>query len=70
MVGFGVVGFGNDVDDVEDVDTALGGEIFTADEGRSNGYEFAPFVGILGDFKTHGLDAHDCFCGIQDVPGY
>lgn len=64
-----MVGLGNDVDDVEDVDTALGGEILTAYEGRSNGHEFASFVGNLGDFKAHGLDAHDCFCGIQDVPG-
>ena len=69
-VGFGVVGLGYDVDDVEDIDATLGGEILAADEGRSDGYEFAPFVGVFGNFEAHCFDAHDCFCGIEDVPGF
>ena len=66
---FGAVGLGDDVDDVEDVDAALRREILAADQGRSDGDEFAALVGMFGDFEAHCLDARDGFCGIEHVPG-
>lgn len=68
-VGGGEGGRRHHGDDVEDVDAAEGGEVLTADEGRADRDERAPFVAGFGDLQAHGFDAHDCFGGVELVPG-
>lgn len=55
------------VDDVEDEDAALSGEVFAAtDDGGANGDEGLAFVGVFGDFEGEGFDAHDYFGGGEE----
>ena len=58
------VWLGDYVDDIEDVDAALGGEIFAADEGRADDDKFLSFSGlVLGYCERHSFDAEDGFGG-------
>ncbi len=62
------VGLRDDVDDVEDVKTALGGEVFAAEEGGADNDEFLAFLGVvLGGCEGHSFDAEDCFGGFKVV---
>ena len=44
---FGMVGFGDDVDDGEDVDVAAGGEVFASEEGCAY---YDEVLALVGDF--------------------
>ena len=66
----GVVGLGDDVDDVEDVDAALRGEVFAADEGGADDDEVPAVLGIVfGGCERHDFDAEDGFGGFEVVSG-
>ena len=55
----GLARFGDDVGDVEDVDAASGGEVFTLGESGADGDELLALVGRLGHFQVECLDAED-----------
>lgn len=67
MARFGSVGFGDDGDDVEDVDAALSGEVFAANDGCADDDKREAFVGVFGDLEVHGFDGHDDFGGGERV---
>ena len=64
----GPIGLGDDIDDVENVDTAEGGKIFAAEEGCADDNELLTFLGqVLGGCEGHGFDTKDCFSGVEVV---
>lgn len=64
------VGLRDDVDDVKDVEAALGGEVFATEEGGADDDELLAFPGVVfGYCEGHGFDAENCFGGLEVVSG-
>lgn len=68
MACLGPVRFGHNVYDVEDVDAALGWQIFASNHGRADNDDFSAGRSMFGSFKRHGFDAHDYFGGVEFMP--
>ena len=67
MAGLRLGRFGDDGDDVVDVDAAMGGEVFAAKDGGTDGDEDVAGVGVFGNFKRETFDACDNFGGVEVV---
>ncbi len=64
-------GFRDHVDDVEDEDAALSGEVFAATgDGGTDTNEGLAFMSVFGDFQGKRFDAHDYFGGGEWKSGW